>query len=139
MTHETINTEKEFANILNRTHSHVLGDKFFTFQSTSNGSETHVTITLQNNKKTFFYPIEARMQTKSQGVTTIASVDLLVDYINCYLEQYFESGGDVYLPIDWTTFDVEGIALQMRGQILNKYAEDLADALLSGNKIGDFN
>jgi hypothetical protein len=52
-----------------------------------------------------------------------------------YYEEFLKKGEeDVYLPIDWASFQVEEHDIFMRGQIQNLFLEKEADRWLEGRE-----
>ena len=60
------------------------------------------------------------------------AVLFLLDYIDCYFEEFFKEDENVFLPIDWSEYSFDEVPFQLKGQILNLHVEDLADRILSG-------
>jgi hypothetical protein len=61
--------------------------------------------------------------------------DFLLDFMDAYVQEYLSGGEEIYLTIDWATYDCDGIELQLRGQILNSQLEELADQMINGSEI----
>jgi hypothetical protein len=57
---------------------------------------------------------------------------LLLDFIDVYFEEFFHDRQDTWLPIDWAGFNFEGFEFELKGQVLNKRTEELADLFLEG-------
>jgi hypothetical protein len=55
--------------------------------------------------------------------------------MDAYIEEFLSGGEETYLTLDWSTYDCDGIELQMRGQILNLRLESMADELMSRSDI----
>jgi hypothetical protein len=75
------------------------------------------------------------MMFEDQDLKADAARSFLLDFIDSYVEEYLSGGEETYLPIDWATYDYEGLELQLRGQVLNTKLEALADQLLNGSAI----
>ena len=121
---------QELASLLEKKYGAWLGQRFFEVHSSSQFAVVSVKVTLRNADKSFFYPIEGRIQFEDQDLKADAARDLLMDYIDAYLEEFLTGGEETYLPIDWANFDCDGVELQLRGQILNIKLEELANQLL---------
>ena len=89
-----------------------------------------VTLTLSNESQSFVYPVEARIDSAKEGLSVRDASLFLIDYIDAYFEDFFADGEELYLPIDWADMTYDANNFQIKGQILNVKAEDLADELL---------
>jgi hypothetical protein len=119
------------ANLLEKKYGAWLGQRFFEVTSAAQSAVVTVKVTLRNADKSFFYPIEGRIQFEDQDLKAEEARDFLLDYIDAYIEEFLTGGEETYLPIDWADYDCQGLELQLRGQILNIKLEELADQLLS--------
>jgi hypothetical protein len=131
-THEQALEEKnhDLASLLEKKYAQWLGQRFFEVFSTAQSSVVHVKVTIRSADKSFFYPIEGRINYEDQDLKAQEARDLVLDYIDAYIEEFLTGGEETYLPIDWANYDCEGLELQLRGQILNVKLEELADQLM---------
>jgi hypothetical protein len=132
-THEQALAEKnqEVANLFEKKYGAWLGQRFFEVASATQSAVVTVNVTLRNADKSFFYPIEGRIQFEDQDMKADDARNFLLDYIDAYIEEFLTGGEETYLPIDWANYDCEGFELQLRGQILNIKLEELADQLMN--------
>ncbi len=126
---------KTISTMLERKYGGNLGERFFEVETQREDKVISIKVTLQNSDKTFYYPVEARISIEDQDLTISEARDLLLDYVDAYFEEFLMNQGEVFLPIDWTTYDCDGIDLQMRGQIVNQKFEDIASALIEGKSV----
>lgn len=85
---------------------------------------------LKNSQESFYYPVTARIDSAAEELTPPAAALFLVDYIDMYFEEYLTTDEATYIPIDWHDYSYDAVKFQMKGQILNRHAERLADQLL---------
>ena len=132
-THEQALADKnqEVANLFEKKYGAWLGQRFFEVASATQSAVVTVNVTLRNADKSFFYPIEGRIQFEDQDMKADDARNFLLDYIDAYIEEFLTGGEETYLPIDWANYDCEGFELQLRGQILNIKLEEQADQLLN--------
>jgi hypothetical protein len=132
-THEQALAEKnqEVANLFEKKYGTWLGQRFFEVVSATQPAVVTVKVTLRNADKSFFYPIEGRIQFEDQDMKVDDARNFLLNYIDAYIEEFLTGGEETYLPIDWANYDCEGLELQLRGQILNIKLEEQADQLLN--------
>lgn len=126
---------KILATMLDQKYGGQLGSRFFNVEGHKDGNVVTVRVTLRDAKGTFTYPVEARIETGEQDLTTTEARDLLLDYIDAYFDEFLNGGEETYLTIDWSNYDCDGLDLQMRGQILNTHLESLADKIIEGEAI----
>ncbi len=124
---------KDLARIMTIKYSSQLGDRQFDIAAKVDQAAAYATTTLQNGDRSFVYPVEGRMAHKEQNISPQEALFLLVDYIDHYFTEYFQTGENVYIPLDWSTYHYENLDLQLRGQVLNHRVEELAEQLLTGH------
>lgn len=112
-----------------------LKDRSVHVSASSDGKTAFVHVLIKNNKQTFYYPIEARadLQNIKHPAKDVSLV--ILDFIASYMEEFFKEDENVYLPIDWTDYHVEGLDFQVKGQVQNRHIEDMADQILQGATI----
>jgi hypothetical protein len=125
------------ADTMRRKYSSFLKDRYFELSVRSDRQGTYATVLLRNERGSFYYPVEGRIADIDHHMSERDAGLFLIDYIDSYFEEFFRENGEVYLPIDWASFDWEGVPLQLKGQILNLEAEQLADRWLESGGRGD--
>ncbi len=121
----------KIANLLDSKYTGYLGDRFFTVLFDHQKDVASVTVTLATADQSFYYPIDGRIELNEFNLSAEEGLIILSDYIDSYLETYFQSGGEVFLPIDWADYEHNNIKIYLRGQIFNKKLENLADQILA--------
>ena len=138
-TKKEILTEEEcvaLAETMGRKYTSFLNERYFEISVRHDHLGLYATILLRNESGSFYYPVEGRLADIDHQLNRHDGALFLIDYIDSYYEEFFRENGEVYLPIDWATFDWEGIQIQVRGQILNLELEKMADKWLeSGGEI----
>lgn len=122
---------KEFASLLNRKYASMIHERHFEVVMAKDARGVYATVTLRNPSGSYFYPVEGRVAHDDHEMSVRDACSFLLDYIDSYFEEYFRGGGEVYLPIDWSDYEHEGVVLQLKGQILNLEVERMADEILS--------
>ena len=108
-----------------------LNGRSFSIEAKVDEPGVYVQTTLENEDKSFVYPVEARLEYKKEEMTQNKAVLFLVDYIDTYFEEYLlEEDEELYLPIDWAKHTYDAVEFEVRGQIKNEKLEDMADELL---------
>ncbi len=114
--------------------AYLKSDETITFSGSFDQLALKIDLSLSNKDRSFYYEINAAMDLVSNPpITPSDARDKVIDLIDQYLIEYFESGREVFLFIDWKTYTIDQYTIHMKGQILNKLAEDMADQLLQGN------
>ncbi|RZA12669.1 MAG: hypothetical protein EOP10_31045 [Proteobacteria bacterium] len=107
-------------------------DRTFSIRASVQGKGTYVTILLTNTDGSYYYPVEGRLMHDAEEMSPREAALFLIDYIDTYFEEYlYEEDEQIYLPIDWTDHEYEAFNFQIRGQIVNKKLESLADEWLA--------
>jgi hypothetical protein len=119
------------SNLMEKKYASFLSQRSFETEVTKDARGVYAKVTLKNATGSYFYPVEGRIAHLDHDMSARDAGLFLLDYIDAYFEEYFREG-DVYLPIDWSNYEHDGVPLQLKGQILNLEAERLADELLRG-------
>ena len=90
----------------------------------------YVTTLLSNSDESFYYPVDTRIDYKAEEMSRYDAFIFLVDYLDLYFEEYLTEDDDLLLTIDWTFHQYDAVDFQMKGQIINKKMEKMADELL---------
>jgi hypothetical protein len=110
--------------------------RFFELSALRNHQGVSVKVILQNPSKTYYYPVEARIADEDHDYSPKEAALFLFDYIDCYFEEYLKKQ-DVYIPIDWSEFEFDGMPFQLKGQVFNLHLEHLADRILDQQGMGE--
>lgn len=124
---------QQAAALLDNTYAGKLKERFFVVTGESKDEELYLTVLVKSPDESFYYPIECRINHKSQELDLSEALDLCLDYINSYLSEYFREQEEVYLPIDWAPYFVDGIEIFLKAQLFNRKLENLADQWLEKN------
>lgn len=106
------------------------GARWFVIDAAQREGDTWVQVLLRNEMNSFYYPVEARIApctTRSPR----AQAFFLLAFIDSYWEEFFDGDENVFIPIDWSPYEFQGEKFYLRGQVLNRRAEAMADALLA--------
>lgn len=122
----------EIETTLQRKYAVFAGKRRFKLEGQANGQSVALTLTLKNDDQSFFYPVEGQIAHHEQGLSQRNAAEMLLDLMDSYFQEYLVNGGEIYLPLDWQEYEVEGIKMQLRGQVQNLLLENMADALLAG-------
>lgn len=121
------------AEMLERKYGAWLGKRYFEVDGHLDGPTLYLKITLKSADRSYVYPIEGRMMFADQDMKLDQARDFLLDFMDAYLQEYLSGGEETYLTIDWSTYDCDGVELQLRGQIFNEKLEELADQWMNGD------
>jgi hypothetical protein len=121
----------ELANALNKKHQIYLDGRTITLRSIGEKDVVAVEALISNEDKSFYYPIQGMIRNpREQELDEQEALLFLLDYIDLYLEDYFESSEDLLIPIDWTEYQYDAVDFFLRAQILNQKLEDSANTIL---------
>lgn len=131
----TSTEQVEITNSIQRKYAAFTGNRKFVLEGTADAQAVSLILTLKNDDESFFYPVEARMSYREEGLSQKAATGVLLDVMDSYFQEFLVNDGEVYLPIDWQEYEsADGQKLQLRGQIRNMKLEKMADDLLSGGQ-----
>ena len=122
----------DLARIMDLRYAPYLKERFFVITTDSERALSLATILLRNRDESFWYPVEGRMEFRQQNLSHRDSCLFLIDYIDMYFSEFLQEDERSFIPIDWSPFQFEGVAFQLKGQILNRKAASMADMLLEG-------
>ncbi|MBM4251457.1 MAG: hypothetical protein FJ146_05765 [Deltaproteobacteria bacterium] len=123
---------EDLARLLDRKFAGLRGPRYFAVEFSKDAQGVYAKVTLRNESGSYFYPVESRIAFADTDLSDRAAAMFLLDYMTEYFAEYFREDGDCYLPIDWTEYQWDGVAFQVKGQILNLELEKMADELLAG-------
>ena len=108
-----------------------VGDRRFSIEFEEQGTHVSVKTTLSSRDESYVYPVEASLDCAEEEVEPRKGILFLIDYIDCYFEDFLMEDESLYLPIIFKSMSYEGISFKIKGQILNKRAEAWADEILA--------
>ena len=120
----------QLAEMMDKKYRSHLDGRRFSIEATREGETVSVRVLLANEDESFYYPVEGRIMAAAEELTVLAGARFLVDYIDMYFEEFLESGEETYVRIDWDDQTYDAVNFQLRGQILNRRLEKIADKLL---------
>lgn len=122
----------ELAETMVKKYRIAMKDRNFSIGASVQGKGTYVTVLLANADQSYHYPVEGRLMHEAEEMEPREAALFLIDYIDAYFEEYlYEEDEQIYLPIDWTDHEYDAVNFQVRGQIVNKKLESLADEWLA--------
>lgn len=123
---------QELAETMVKKYRIAMKDRTFSIRASVQGKGTYVTVLLANADQSYYYPVEGRLMHEAEEMEPTEAALFLIDYIDNYFEEYlYEEDEQIYLPIDWTDHEYEATNFQIRGQIVNKKLENMADEWLN--------
>ncbi len=125
----------EMTDLMNTKYQSVLfGGKRFEIKTKYEYEILTVSVILSNPDKSYYYPVEARIQNKKEELSPLEAAAFLIDFIDLYFEEYLFEDENLFIPIDWTPFTYDAVDFQLKGQILNLKLEQQADELIKNNE-----
>lgn len=127
---------QELAETMMKKYRIALKDRAFSIKASLQGKGVYITILFSNPDQSYYYPVEARVMYAEEEMSPREAALFLIDYIDTYFEEYLlEEDEELFLPIDWTDHEYEAVDFQIKGQILNRKLESLADEWLKGQQV----
>ncbi|MGM0578284.1 MAG: hypothetical protein ACQEXJ_21350 [Myxococcota bacterium] len=120
---------------LNKRHGARLRDERFTVSGRLEEQTVVVTFLLERSDRTLAYEMQAAKTIPETGALTPGgTLDLCLDFLDWYLEQYFREDRDLLLPLDWQPHRFGEHEVMARGDVRNPAVEEAADAWLRGER-----
>lgn len=114
-----------------------LDERKFHIEAAEDGQGIRVKTALSNKDESYHYPVEARMMHVKENLEPRKAVLFLINYIDGYFEDYLTELESTYLRIDWSDVEYEGVDFQIKGQVVNRKVEMMADKLLEEGVVYD--
>ncbi len=130
------NTEfcQKLSDILQKRFTVHLKDEGFLVSGKVENDTLLTQLILSNKDRSFYYVMEGAFDFKQNPpLTPMKARDMVMDLLDQYLIEYFESGREVNLHLDWKEYTVESYTMYLKGQVKNMLAEEMADKLLNGS------
>jgi hypothetical protein len=108
-----------------------LRDEHFEVSGRVEATFVEMNVVLADRTGTFRYAMDFRAALIENGIAEAGALDLLADFAEYYLDQYFEGGRDLLMPLDFQPYDVEDKVVFARGDITNPSLEKMAEDILA--------
>ncbi len=108
---------------------HIAGEQFIVSGRFEPGF-LHLDVALRRRDETFAYEMQFRCALAENKLSEAESLDVTVDFVGWYLEQYFESGRDLILPLDFQPCNMGENIVYACGDIDNPMLTRMADEIL---------
>lgn len=135
-------TEEEILSIkklLDKKHLVYLEDEEFIIEVGSTKDQVQLKVSLIKKDKSNYYPIECVFvkETTSEFKETEIAFKML-DYLDVYWSNYFSEERNMFIPLDWSKHEFEGIHFYIRGFVRNLQLEIHANEFLSKHGHGEY-
>ncbi|MBX9704302.1 MAG: hypothetical protein K2X39_09140, partial [Silvanigrellaceae bacterium] len=125
--------------IFNKKYNAFLEDEHFLLESSYLKNKYQIRFTLLKKDNSIAYPIECLFIKDDELKMSHFDIGVcLIDYFSIYWSDYFAEERTVYLTIDWSTHNFEGLTFYLRGFIRNLSLESQADSLLNIHGSGEY-
>ena len=131
----SLDEKADLTRILNTKYAAFLDGRTFQITITSDSYLVQVTLCLSDAAERFYYPVHGRVSCKEYNLTEREAVMLLLDYMDCYFDEFFKERGELYLTIDWSKHTFESVEFQLKGQIQDLEKERLAEAYMQNPSV----
>ena len=105
---------------------HNLNGRVFDITCQHTHDTIYLRVLLKNTDSSFFYPIDAQYKMRNAKEKPKIITPMMIDYIQSYLNDYFQDE-NLFLTIEWSEHETEGLKFMMKGQIFNVLLEKQAD------------
>jgi hypothetical protein len=121
-----------------------LQDETFELEVQKSDEWIQIRLTLKSLNGSDAYPVELLMPfeelkgTEGEEVRAAELVDMAVDYLDTYWNEYLTEERDTFLSLDWSTHKADGQTFFMRGSHHSVGLEKMADEFLAKHGTGGF-
>lgn len=128
----------KIAELLNKKHYLYLDNESFELEIGCNKEQIQVKICLKKIDNSVVYPIEiVCMYDEYNPRKKEDLIGVIIDYMDSYWSEYFSDERNLFVPINWTRYESDGIQFYLRGFIRNMALEMQADAFLKEYGYGE--
>lgn len=135
-------SDEELFNIkklLNKKHFVYLEKESLEIESGVSAEQIQIRVSLIKNDNSTCYPIECIfVKETAEGFKESEIAVSMLDYLDIYWENYFTEERNVFILLDWSLHEFEGITFYMRGFIRNLQLEAHADEFLLKHGHGEY-
>lgn len=125
--------------LLNKKHSAYLENEVFDVESGFSKEQIQIRVSLKKQDDSAFYPIECIFIKEIDDKIKDSEIAMsILDYLDIYWTDYFTEERNVFIPLDWSKHEFEGIVFYIRGFIRNLKLETEADAFLQKHGHGEY-
>jgi hypothetical protein len=116
-------------------HSIYLEDELFELESGYNKEQLQIKVCIKKNDGSVVYPLEIVCSYVDYPNFKLKELsNIIIDYIDLYWSEYLSEDRNLFVPLDWSRYESEGISFYLRGFVRNLALEMQADDFL--NKYG---
>ncbi|MEE2961583.1 MAG: hypothetical protein VYA34_12640 [Myxococcota bacterium] len=116
--------------LTDRWNDHMNDDENFSIAADALGTEVVVRLDLGDVKADYLYKIEVGIDHDRFSLSRSEALDVLLNVIDVYLEDYLTEGRRSNLPINWRPSEYDRMEIQIRGELLRPRLEAMADEWL---------
>jgi len=108
---------------------HLQGE-FFEVSGRMEPTFGELVVTLADRRETIRYRMEFRAALAENRISQAEARELLLDFVGYYLDQYFDSGRELLLPLDFQPYEMGDHVVYARGYVTNPTLDRMADEIL---------
>jgi hypothetical protein len=121
--------------LMHERHAGSLRNERFDLEVRREGDEAVVCLTLKSDDRTSVYTMEAAIErSKYLAMSEPQAIDICLDFLDWYVDEYFREERDAFLPLDWKSHTYGDVEVLARGDLRNEFLDEAADAWLRGER-----
>ena len=125
--------------ILNKKHLIYLENESFEVESGVFEDQIQIRVSLIKNDRSIYYPIECIfMKEHTEESKDVNIAFKMLEYLDIYWAHYFSEERNIFVPLDWSKHEFEGISFYIRGFVRNLNLETSANDFLSKHGHGEY-
>ncbi len=109
-----------------------------TFKVTALGQSDSIVlkVALESHDRMSRYTFDISAGSRSNGISLSEALDLALDFLGFYLDQFFEENREYLLPLDYQPYEFVDHTVYARGDFTRPKLDEMADRILrEGRKI----
>ena len=127
--------EQQLLEALRKRHGTRLKDETLTVSAQMDGSNVVANLVLAKRDRTYVYDMNAAVDSEDRRLRSVdEALDLVIDFLDWYLGEYFKESREILLPLDWQPHQFGDYEVLARGDVRNEILDDAADAWLRGER-----
>ncbi len=123
--------QKKLLDVMKAKHSLYLDNECFEIKTGFYKEQIQIEICLTKVDRSIVYPIEVICVYEDFPHLKLNEIfHVILDYIDLYWAEYFNHERNLFVPLDWSQYECEGLTFFLRGFIRNLVLEKQADSFL---------
>ncbi|NOZ01592.1 MAG: hypothetical protein GXP54_06855 [Deltaproteobacteria bacterium] len=122
---------RKVSDLLTSTWGNKLDDEIFKIKGRVEPGFVELSVSIEKRDRTFRYAMTFRAMLEENSIGVDEGLALVLDFLGHYLEQYFEADRELYLPLDFQSYEFGDHRVLARGDVTNPQLDEMADEIIT--------